>query len=140
MPTFDAKSEKFELFEDLFQKRLIIHNQLREENKITYFHSLMHGDALQTFKSISSRNRENLTEILTFFGRKYGEPQSTATAKHIFQQLVFNTTNQNLNHFLVGLHKLAKDAFVVDAQAISEQFIYAKMPPNLKKSTNQAHL
>ena len=49
MPTFDGKSEKFELFEDLFQTSLKIHNQLTEENKIYYFHSLMRGDALQTF-------------------------------------------------------------------------------------------
>ena len=33
-----------------------------------------------------------------------------------------------------------RDAFGVAAQVIIEQFIYAKMPPNLKKSTNQAHL
>ena len=140
MPTFDGKSEKFELFEDLFQRSLKIHNQLTEEDKINNFHSLMRGDALQTFKNISSRNRENLTEILTVFRRKYVKSQSMATARHKFQQLVFNPANQKLNDFLDQLQKLAKDAFGVDAQAIIEQFIYAKMPPHLKKSINQAHL
>ena len=140
MPTFDGKSEKFELFEDLFRTSLKIHNQLTEEDKINYFHSLMRGDALQTFKNISSPNRENLTEILTVFRRKYVKPQSMATAKHKFQQLVFNPANQKLIDFLDELQKLAKDAFGVDAQAIIEQFIYAKMPPHLKKSINQAHL
>ena len=33
MPTFDGKSEKFELFEDLFQTSLKAHNQLTEEDK-----------------------------------------------------------------------------------------------------------
>ena len=140
MPTFNGKSEKFELFEDLFQTSLKIHNQLTEENKIYYFHSLMRGDALQTFKNISSPNRENLTEILTVFRRKYVKPQSMATAKHKFQQLVFNPANQKLIDFLDELQKLAKDAFGVAAQAIIDQFIYAKMPPHLKKSINQAHL
>ena len=140
MPTFDGNSEKFQLFEDLFQTSLKIHNQLTEEDKINYFHSLMRGDALQTFKNISSPNRENLTEILTVFRRKYVKPQSMATAKHKFQQLVFNPANQKLIDFLDELQKLAKDAFGVDAQAIIEQFIYAKMPPHLKKSINQAHL
>ena len=69
MPTFDGKSKKFELFEDLFQTSLKIHNQLTEEDKINYFHSLMRGDALPTFKNIGSPNRENLTEILTVFRR-----------------------------------------------------------------------
>ena len=140
MPTFDGKSEKFELFEDLFQTSLKIHNHLTEEDKINYFHSLMRGDALQTFKNITSPNRENLGEILTVFRRKYVKPQSMATAKHKFQRLGFNPANQKLIDFLNELQKLAKDAFGVAAQAIIEQFIYTKMPPHLKKSINQAHL
>ena len=140
MPTFDGKSEKFELFEDLFQTSLKIHNQLTEEDKINYFHSLMRGDALQTFTNITSPNRENLGEILTVFRRKYVKPQSMATARHKFQQLVFDPANQKLIDFLDELQKLAKNAFGVAAQAIIDQFIYAKMPPHLKKSINQAHL
>ena len=40
---FDGKSEKFELFEDLIETNLKLHNQLPEENKIKYFHSIMRG-------------------------------------------------------------------------------------------------
>ena len=140
MPTFDGKSEKFELFEDLLQTNLKIHNQLTQEDKINYFHSLMRGDALQTFKNITTPNRENLGGILTVFRRKYVKPQSMATAKCKFQRLIFNPANQKLFDFLNELPKLAKDAFGVAAQAIIEQFIYAKMPPHLKKSINQAYL
>ena len=88
MPTFDGKSKKLEPLEDLFQTSLKIHIHLTEEDKIKYFHSLMRGDALQTFKNIGSPNRENLTEILTVFRRKYVKLLSIATAKHKFQQLV----------------------------------------------------
>ena len=63
-----------------------------------------------------------------------------ATAKHKFQRLVFNPANQNLIDFLDELQKLAKDAIGVAAQAIIEQFTYAKMPEHLKKSINQARL
>ena len=63
-----------------------------------------------------------------------------ATAKHKFQQLVFNPVNQKLNDFLDELQKLAKDALGVAAQAIIDHFIKAKMPSHLKKSINQAHL
>ena len=140
MPTFDGKSENIELFEDHFQTSWKIHNQLTEEYKINYFHSLMRGDALQTFKNITSPNRENLGEILTVFRRKYVKPQSMATAKHKLQQLVFNPANQKLIDFLDELRNLANNAFGDDVQAIIEQFIYAKMPPNLRKSINQAHL
>ena len=140
MPTFDGKIEKFELFEDLFQTSLKNHNQLTEDDRINYFHSLKRGDALQTFKNIIGPTRENLAEILAVFRRKYVKPQSMATAKHKFQKLVFNPANQKLVDFLDELQKLAKDAFGIAAHAIIEQFIYAKMPPHLKKSINQAHL
>ena len=140
MPTFDGKTEKFELFEDLFQTSLKIHNQLTEDDRINYFHSLVKGDALQTFKNINGPTRENLTEIPAVFRRKYVNPQSMATAKHKFQKLVFNPANQKLVDFLDELQKLAKNAFGIAAHAIIEQFIYAKMPPHLKKSINQAHL
>ena len=136
MPRFDGKSERFELFEDLFQTSLKIHNQLTQEDKINYFDSLMRGDALQSFKNITNPNRQKLGEILTVIRRKDVKPQSLATAKHKLKRLVFNTANQKLIDFLDELQKLAKDAFGVAAQAIVEQFIYAKMPPHLIKSIN----
>ena len=133
MPTFDGKSEKFELSEDLFQRSFKTHNQLSEEDKINYFHSLMRGDALQTFKNINGPSRKSLGEILAVFRGEFVKPQSMATEKHKFQKLVFNPANQNLVDFLDELQKLANDAFVIAAHAIIEQFIYAKMPPHLKK-------
>ena len=63
-----------------------------------------------------------------------------ATAKHKIQELVFNPANQKLIDFLDELKKLAKNAFGVAAQAVIEQFIYAKMLPHMKKLINQAHL
>ena len=69
LPTIDGKSENFELFEDLFQTSLKIHNQLTEEEEKNNFHSLMRGDALQTIKNITSPNIKNLGEILNVFRR-----------------------------------------------------------------------
>ena len=140
MPTFDGISEKFELLGDLFQTGLKLHKQLTKEDKVNYFHTLMRGDALQTFKNITSPNKENLVEILTVFRRKYVKPQSLATVEHKFQGLVFILANQKLIDFLDELQIIAKDAFVVAAQQIIEHFSYTKMPRYLKKSLNQAHL
>ena len=68
------------------------------------------------------------------------KPQSMTTLKHKFQRLVFNSANQNLIDYLNELQKLAKDEFGVASHATIEQLIYAKMPPSLKKSINQALL
>ena len=100
----------------------------------------MTGDALQTFKNNNGPTPTNLEGILAVFRRNYAKPQSMATAKHKFQKLVFNPANQKLVDFLDELQKLAKDAFRQAVHAIIEQFIYAKMPPHLEKSMNQAHL
>ena len=140
IPTFDGKIEKFELFEDVFQTSLKIHIELIENDRINYFHCLMRGDALQTFRNINGLTRENLGEILAVFRRKYVKPRSMATAKHKVQKLLFNPANQKLIDFLDELQKLAKDAFGIAAHAIIDQFIYAKKPPHLKKSMDQAHL
>ena len=126
MPTFDGKSENIELFEDLVQTSSKFHNQLTGEDKINYFNSFMRGDALQTFKNVTSPSRENLGEILTVFRRKYVKRQSMAAAKHKFQRLLFSPANQKLNNFLDELQKLAKNAFGVASHDIIEQFSYAK--------------
>ena len=102
MPNFDGKPEKLELFEDIFQTRLKIHNQLTEDDRINYFQSLMKGVALQVFENINGRTGENLGEILAVFRLKTVKPQSIATAKHKFQKLVFNPANQKLVDFHVS--------------------------------------
>ena len=83
-PTFDRKTDKFELFQDALQASLKFHNQLIEDNKFKYFPSLMSSDALQRIKNISSPTRENLEENISVFSRNYIKPQWKATAKHIF--------------------------------------------------------
>ena len=138
MPTFDGKYEKLELFEDLFQTSLKIHIQLTKDDRINSI--LSWGGALQNPKNITGPTRENLGEILAVFRRKYVKHQSMATAKHKFQKFVFKSANEKLVDFLDELQKRAKHAFGIAAHAIIEQFIYAKMPPHLKKSKNEAHL
>ena len=140
MPTFDAKSEMFDIFGDLFQTSFKIDNELTEDDRINYFHSLMRGDAPQTFKSKNGPTREIVREILTVFRTKYVKPQSLASAKHKFQKLVFNRAKQKLSGFFDDLQKLAKNAFGTAAHAIIQQFIKAEMPLQLKKSINQAQL
>ena len=108
MSTFDGKSEKLELFGDLFQTILTFHNQLTEVDSINYFLSLMKGDALQKFKNISGGTRGNLGELLSVSRKKFVKHQSVATAKHKFQKFVFIPANQKLVDFLNELQKVAK--------------------------------
>ena len=68
--TFDGKSEKFELFEDLFHTMIKMQPEETEQMKINHFHSLLSKNALQTFRNINSTNRQTLEDVLVIFRRK----------------------------------------------------------------------
>ena len=60
-----------------------------------------------------------------------------AIAKHKLQKLIFELWKQELVDFVDELQRLAKGAIGDSAQSTIEQFIYAKMLPQLKKTINQ---
>ena len=138
--TFDGKSEKFELFEDLFHTMIKMQPDMTETMRINHFHSLLRKNALQTFRNISSANRQTLDDILAVFRRKYVKPESQATAKHKWHKLVFNPNTMKLPDFLEELNQGAEKAFGEHAQAMIDSLLYAKLPPKLKRSVNMARL
>ena len=101
--TFDGKSEKFELFEDLFQTVIKMQPEMTEQMKIKHFHSLLRKNALQTFRNINSTNRQTLEDVLVIFRQKYVKPGSQATAKHKWHRLVFDPNTMKLPDFLEEL-------------------------------------
>ena len=138
--TFDGKSEKFELFEDLFHTMIKMQPEMTEQMKINHFHSLLRKNALQTFRNISSSNRQTLEDVLVIFRRKYVKPESQATAKHKWHRLVFDPNTMKLPDFLEELNQGAEKAFGDHAQKMIDCLLYAKLPPKLKRSVNMARL
>ena len=110
--TFDGKSEKFELFEDIFQTMIQMQPDMTETMKINHFHSLLRKNALQTLGNINTTNRQTLEDILAVFRRKYVKPpESQATAKHKWHRLVFDRNTMKLPDFLEELNQGAEKAF-----------------------------
>ena len=138
--TFDGKSEKFELFEDLFHTMIKMQPDMTETMKINHFHSLLRKNALQTFRNINTANRQTLEDILAVFRRKYVKPESQATAKHKWHRLVFDPNTIKLPDFLEDLNQRAEKAFGENAQAMIDSLLYAKLPPKLKRSVDMARL
>ena len=106
--TFDSKSEKRELFEDLFHTMIKMQPDMTETMKINHFHSLLRKNALQTFRNINSANRQTLEDILAVCRRKYVNPESQATAKHKWHKLIFDPNTMNLPDFLEELNQGAE--------------------------------
>ena len=136
----NEKNEKFEYFEDFFHTTLRMQPNLTEDMKINHFHAHLKGLALKTFKNIQRTTNTTLEDILKVFRRKYVKPESSASAKHRFNRLSFDPENQKLPDFLEELQESAEKAFGENAHQMIENLLYAKKPPHLKKSTNQAYL
>ena len=138
MPTFDEEPDKFEHLEVLFQTSLKVYPNITEEEKIHYFHSLLRGEALQTFRNMTDATREHLNDILSGFRRRYVRQQSVATARCKWENLSLNPSQQTFNDFLEQYQKLAQEAYGEDASRFIETSFYAKMPPHLKRVLKQA--
>ena len=138
--TFDGKSEKLELFVDLFHTMIKMQPDMTETMKINHFHSLLRKIALQTFRNINSAKRQTLEDILAVFRRKYVKPESQVTVKHKWQKLVFDSNTMKLPDFLEELNQGAEKVFGEHAQAMIDSLLYAKLPPKLKRSVNMSRL
>ena len=92
LPVFDGKSEKFELFEDLFSSKIKMYPHLTEIQKINYFYSLLRGNALQAYCNLDDTKKDNLEEVITAFKRRFGDFQSAAKAKCEWDALHFDPT------------------------------------------------
>ena len=138
--TFDGKTEKFELFEDLFHTMIKMQPAMTEQMKVNHFHSLLRKGALQTFRNINSINRQTLEDVLVIFRRKYVKPESQATAKHKWHRLTFDPSTMKLPDFLEELNQGAEKAFGENAKSMIDSLLYAKIPPKLKRSVNMARL
>ena len=137
---FHGKSEKFELFEDLFRNNIKMYPHLTEIQKINYFHSLLRGNALQAYCNSDDAKKDNLEEVITAFKRRFGDFQSSAKARCEWDSLHFDPTKQKLHEFLDTLQKTTKEAFGWEAQKFIDNAIYAKMPDHVKKILNRAYL
>ena len=138
--TFDGKSGKFERFEDLFHTMIKLLPEISEQMKINHFHLLLRKEALQTFRNISTANRQTLEDVLVIFRRKYVKPWSQATAKHKWHRLVFDPNTMKIPDFLEKLNQRAEKAFGDNSQKIIDTLLYAKLSPKLKRSVNMARL
>ena len=138
--TFDGKSEKFELFEDLFHTIIKMQPDMTEAMKTNHFHSLLRKNALQTFRNINMANRQILEDIMAVFRRKYVKPESQATDKHKWHRSVFDPNTVKLPDFLEEINQGAEKAFGENAQAMIDSLFYAKVPPKLKHSVNIARV
>ena len=140
LPTFDGKSDKFELFEDLFRNNIKMYPHLTEHKKNQLLSLVAKRrrppGVLQHCGLQEGLVRRNNDEIK----RRFGDYLSMAKARCEWDSLKFDPATQKLHEFLDVLQKTAKEAFGLEAQQFIDKAIYAKMPDHVKKILNRAYL
>ena len=134
--TFDGKSEKLELFENLFHTMIKMQPAMTEQMNINHFHSLLRKGALQEHKFHQPSDSRGRTGHIP----EYVKPESEATAKHKRHRLTFDPKTMNLPDFLEELNQGAEKAFEENAKSMIDSLLYAKLPSKLKRSVNMARL
>ena len=106
--TFDGKSEKFELFENLFHTMITMLPEMSKQIKINIFHSLLPKNAPKTFRNISKANRQTLEDVLIIFRRKTSNPNHRQLPNTNCTVWYLTQTRQNYQNSLKNSMKARK--------------------------------
>ena len=100
VPLFRGNREKYNEFEHLLLNHLRPHqHKLSEEQKLTYFQSLLRDDAIEFWQSLKMTNQTTLAQVLRYFKKEYAkedlkEVANTNSTKCVtIQQLIRSMTS-----------------------------------------------
>ena len=87
VPLFRGNREKYNEFEHLLLNHLKPHQQkLSEEQKLTYFQSLLRDDAIEFWQSLKITSQTTLAQVLRYFKKEYAMEDLKEVAKYKFDQ------------------------------------------------------
>ena len=91
VPLFRGNREKYNEFEHLLLNHLRPHQQkLSEEQKLTYFQSLLRDDAIELWQSLKMTNQTTLAQVLRYFKKEYAKEDLKEVAKYKFDQMRYD--------------------------------------------------
>ena len=133
VPLFRGNWEKYNEFEHLLLYHLRPHqHKLSEEQKLTYFHSLLREDAIEFWQSLKMTNQTTLAQVLRYFKKEYAKEDLKEVAKYKFDQMRYDPSAETFNDFLNTFKKVVKQAFVDKSSDITETFLFAKLPVQMQ--------
>ena len=139
VPLFRGNREKYNEFEHLLLNHLRPHqHKLSEEQKLTYFQSLLRDDAIEFWQSLKMTNQTTLAQVLRYFKKEYAKKDLKEVAKYKFDQMRYDTSAETFNDFLNKFKKVAKQAFGDKSSDITETFLFAKLPVQMQNELAMA--
>ena len=139
VPLFRGNREKYNEFEHLLLNHLRPHqHKLSEEQKLTYFQSLLRDDAIEFWQSLKMTSQTTLAQVLRYFKKEYAKEDLKEVAKYKFDQMRYDPTAETFNDFLNKFKKVAKQAFGDKSSDITETFLFAKLPVQMQNELAMA--
>ena len=139
VPLFRGNREKYNEFEHLLLNHLRPHqHKLSEEQKLTYFQSLLRDDAIEFWQSLKMTSQTTLAQVLRYFKNKYAKEDLKEVAKYKLDQMRYDPTAETFNDFLNKYKKVAKQAFGDKSSDITETFLFAKLPVQMQNELAMA--
>ena len=139
VPLFRGNREKYNEFEHLLLNHLRQHqHKLSEEQKLTYFQSLLRDDAIEFWQSLKMTSQTTLAQVLRYFKKEYAKEDLKEVAKYKFDQMRYDPTAETFNNFLNKFRKVAKQAFGDKSSDITETFLFAKLPVQMQNELAMA--
>ena len=139
VPLFRGNREKYNDFEHLLPDHLRLHqHKLSEEQKLTYFQSLLRDDAIEFWQSLKITTQTTLAQVLRYFKKEYAKEDLKEVAKYKFDQMRYDPTAEIFNEFLNKFKKVAKQAFGDRSGDITETFLFAKLPVQMQNELAMA--
>ena len=139
VPFFRGDRKKHKECEHLLLNHLRPHQRkLSEEQKLTYFQSLLRDDAIEFWQSLKMTNETTLAQVLRYFKKEYAKEDLKEVAKYKFDQMRYDPSTETFNDFLNKVKKVAKQAFVDRSNDITETFLFAKLPVQMQNEPAMA--
>ena len=139
VPLFRGNREKYNEFEHLLLNHLRPHqHKLSEEQKLTYFQSLLRDDAIEFWQSLKMTSQTTLAQVLRYFKKEYAKEDLKEVAKYKLDQMLYDPTAETFNDFLNKFKKVAKQAFGDESSDITETFLFAKLPVQMQNELAMA--
>ena len=111
-PFFRGEREKYNDFRHLLLNHLKPHrHKLSEEQKLTYFQSLLRDDTIEFWQSLKITKQTTLAQVLRDFKQEYAKEDLQDVAKYKFEKMHYNPSADTFNDLLNKFKKVAIQAF-----------------------------
>ena len=140
VPNFRGIKDKYNEFEHLLLNHFRpIANKITEEDKIHFFQSLLRGEAIDFWQTITISSTTTLQDVLQLFREEFAKEDMREVARYNWNEAKYDPTTQTFGDFLKDLKKIAKQANGDEAEKCKKMFLFGKLHVEIQQELTMAN-